>query len=180
MTGYFYPLALTYAPTNRLQVSGSAVYHQDNDTPSHTHFGGFLKYQLTPDTLTHPAIAIAGGYFGHDHLESTVSGIVSHSFTVRKRIVATLHTGVKWGATPHDQGGYSDVGGFVGAQLPLSREWNLVGETSTRFNFDIAAASSIGVMYHNRSGADVSIGFVNGGRSRGMKFFFGVGLPLGH
>jgi len=178
-TGSFYPFSITYTPTDRLQVSALVTYHQEKGEASHTHLGTFLKYQILPDTSHSPAFAIAGGYTGNDHLESSIAGVVSHRFLRGNRVVTTLHTGVKWGRTSDAEGNASDFGGFVGAQLPLSREWDLVGETSTRFKFDIAAASSIGVMYHTRSGTGISIGFVNGGRSKSLRFFFGVGFPLG-
>jgi hypothetical protein len=176
----YYPLSVTYTPTDRLQVSALMAYHQGSNEASHTHLGGFLKYQLTPDTRTHPAFALAGGYAGRDHLESTVAGVASHAFLNGNRIVTTLHMGVKWGRESDNNGGQDDVGAFVGAQIPLSREWGLVGETSTRFKFDRSAASSIGFMYHTRRGTGISVGLVNGGRSSRMKLFFGVGFPLGH
>jgi hypothetical protein len=176
----YYPLSLTYTPTDRMQVSALATYHQDTDEPSHTHLGAFLKYQILPDTLRTPALAIAGGYSGNDHLESTVSAIVSHRFLSGKRVAVTLHTGVKWGRTSDNEGGMDDVGGFIGAQVPITREWDLVGEASTRLKFDLAAASSIGVMYHTRGGTGISLGLVNSGRSKSPRLFFGVGFPLGH
>ncbi len=174
----YYPFSVTYTPTNRLQVSALIAYHQQSGEPSHTHMGGFLKYQIVPDTRSSPAFAIAGGYVGNDHLESSVAGIVSHRFLNGNRVVATLHSGVKSGRSSDRIGGVSDTGTFVGAQLPLARQWDLVGETSTKLKFDVAAASSVGVMFHTRGGTGISVGFVNGGRSKSLRFFFGVGLPL--
>jgi hypothetical protein len=175
----YYPFSLSYSPSDRLQVSGLLAYHQAADDPSHTHLGTFLKYQILPDTRKSPAFAIAGAYVGHDHLESSIAGVFSHAFLRGTRIVATLHAGAKWGRTGEEDGNRDDVGGFIGAQLPVSRQWSLVGETSTRFKFDRSAASSIGVMYETPHGPDISIGLVNGGRSSRMKFFFGVGYPFG-
>lgn len=176
----YYPLSLTYTPTDRLQVSGLYVYHQGRNEPSHSHVGTFLKYQLTPDTRSHPALALAGAYAGNDHLESMVAGVMSHAFLRGNRVLTTLHLGVKWGREADKAGGVDDVGGFLGAQVPLNRQWDLVGESSTRLKFDRSSASSIGLMYHNRAGNGISVGLVNGGRSSRMKFFFGVALPLGH
>ena len=179
MSMSFYPLSLSYSPTDQLQVSAITAYHQDADTPTHTHIGGFVKYQLLPDTKVHPAVAVTAAYVAHDHFESTLTGVASHALTHRGRVVTTLHLGAKWLRTPHDFGGQSDIGGFIGAEVPLSRQWTLVGETSTRFRFEPSAASSIGVMYHSKRAPDITIGFVNGGRSDSLRFFFGVGYPFG-
>jgi len=176
----YYPFSLTYSPSDRLQVSGLFVYHQAADDPSHTHEGVFLKYQILPDTRKTPAFAIAGAYVGNDHLESSVAGVFSHAFLRGTRVVAILHAGAKWGRTGEDDGNVDDVGGFVGAQLPMSRQWSLVGETSTRFKFDRSGASSVGVMYEPAHGPGISLGLVNGGRSSRMKLFFGVAYPFGH
>jgi hypothetical protein len=176
----YYPITFTYTPTDRLQVSALAIYHQGKDHPSHTHLGGFLKYQLVQDTPSHPAFALAGAYIHNDHLESSVAGVFSHAFVSRKRLLTTLHLGAKWGRTSEKEGGVDDIGGFIGAQVPLSRAWDIVGETSTRLKFDRSSASSIGFMYHTRGGTGISLGLVNGGRSSRMKLFFGVGLPLGN
>ncbi len=176
----YYPVTFTYTPTDRLQVSALAVHHQASDEATHTHLGAFLKYQLLPDAATHPAFAITGSFVGHDHMESSAAAVTSHSFLRGDRALATLHLGAKWGRTKEQQGGANDFGGFVGTQVPLSRQWNLVGETSTRLKFDRSSATSVGVMYHDaKSGLGISVGLVNGGRSSRMKFFFGVGVPLG-
>jgi hypothetical protein len=175
----YYPLSFTYSPTDKLQVSALAVYHQAADDPSHTHLGTFLKYQFLPDTSSHPAFAITGSYIPGDHLESTVAGVVSHRFVHNGRVLTTAHLGIKWGRTSDEERGRDDVGGFVGLQVPLNREWNLVGETSTRLKFDRSSATSIGVMYQPRHGIGLSIALVNGGRSSRMKPFFGVAFPLG-
>jgi hypothetical protein len=175
----YYNQSITYAPSDRLQVTALTAYHQAADVPSHTHLGTFLKYQLVPDTGAHPAFAITGAYVGNDHLESSVAGVVSHRFVHKGRVLSTLHLGIKWGRTPDEEGNQDDIGGFAGLQLPLNPYWDLVGETSTRFSFDRAAASSIGLMYHTRRGIGLSIGLVNGGRSSRMKPFFGVAYAIG-
>jgi hypothetical protein len=175
----YYPLALTYVPVERLQVSGLFVYHHARDDAPHVHVGGFLKYQLAEDTPRRPAFAIGGAYVGNDHLESSAFAVASHAFMARGRIAAILHLGAKWGRTPDDRGGADDFGGFVGLQVPIAKEWDLVGETSTRFKFNQSSASSIGFMYHNRSGIGVSLALVNNGWSSRMKPFIGVGFPLG-
>lgn len=175
----YYPTSFTYTPTDRLQVSALFVYHQGRDEPPHSHLGTFLKYQLAPDAPSHPAFALTGAYVGNDHLESAVTGVFSHAFILRGRAIMTLHLGGKWGRTSEQIGGVSDIGGFIGAQVPLSRQLDLVGETSTRLKFDRSSATSIGFMYHSRNGTGISLGLVNGGRSSRMKPFFGVGVPWG-
>ena len=130
-------------------------------------------------TRSHPAFALTGAYVGHDELESSIAGVFSRAFARQGRVFGTLHLGVKWGRASDGNGGASDFGGFVGAQIPLSQEWNLVGETSSRLKFDRASASSVGFMYQTRKGLGISLGMVNSGRSSRMNPFFGVGIPLG-
>jgi hypothetical protein len=175
----YYPLSFTYTPTDRLQVTALLAYHQAADEPSHTHLGTFLKYQLAPQTSSHPAFAIAGSYAGRDHLESAIAGVASHRFVHNGRVLTTAHLGIKWGRTSDEEGNKTDVGGFVGLQVPIHRQWDLVGETSTRLSFDRASASSIGLMYHTYHGLGLSFALVNGGRSTRMKPFIGIGFPIG-
>lgn len=174
-----YPVALSYTPTSRLQVSALAVYHNERDEAPHTHLGGFLKYQIAPDTLRSPAVAISGSYVGRDHFETAIDGAVSHMFRSGGRPVLALHVGVKWIRAPDDEGNGSDFGGFLGAQIPLSREWDLVGESSTRLSIDNASATAFGFMYHNRGGTGITLGFVNPGLGKSLRPFFGVGFPFG-
>ncbi len=174
----YFPLALTYAPTDKLQVSAMAVYHEGKNTASYGHFGAFVKYQLLSDTPSHPAFALSGAYIGHDELESSIAGVFSRTFARQGRVFATLHLGVKWGRSSDGNGGASDFSGFFGAQIPLSREWNLVGETSSRLKFERSSASSVGFMYQTRKGLGISLGMVNSGRSSRMNPFFGVGIPV--
>ncbi len=176
----YFPLALTYVPIDKLQVSALAVYHEGKNTAPYGHFGAFVKYQLLSDTPSHPAFALTGSYVAHDELESSIAGVFSRAFTRHDRVFATLHLGMKWGRSSDGDGGASDLGGFVGAQIPLSREWNLVGETSSRLKFDRASASSVGFMYQTRKGLGISLGIVNSGRSSRMNPFFGVGIPVGN
>ena len=176
----YFPLALTYAPTDKLQVSALAVYHEGKNAAPYGHFGAFVKYQLLSDTRSHPAFALSGAYVANDELESSIAGVFSRAFTRQGRLFATLHLGVKWGRSSDGNGGANDFGGFVGAQIPLSREWNLVGETSSRLKFDRASASSVGFMYQTRKGFGISLGLVNSGRSSRMNPFFGVGIPVGN
>jgi hypothetical protein len=176
----YYPLSLNYTATDRLQVSALVVYHNMQDMPPHTHLGAFLKYQIAPQTASHPAFAIAGSYVGKDMQESMVSGVASQRFTLHGRLVTIAHLGIKWGRTSDDDGNRTDVGGYTGVELPINRQWNIVGEISTRMKFDRAGASSIGLMYHARSGLGISLAVVNNGRSSRMKPFIGVGFPIGH
>jgi hypothetical protein len=173
-----FPVALTYTPTDRLQVSALALYHNEQDEAPHTHIGGFLKYQIAPDSRNSPAVALTGSYVGRDHYETAISGIVSHEIRSGGRRILALSAGGKWLRTPDDEGNQTDFGGFVGVQVPLSRNWDLVGETSTRLKFDFASATAVGVMYHSRRGALLTLGFANSGLGNSLRPFIGVGLPL--
>ncbi|HLJ54567.1 MAG TPA: hypothetical protein VKT77_05960 [Chthonomonadaceae bacterium] len=173
-----FPVALTYTPTGRLQVSALALYHNEADEPPHTHIGAFLKYQIAPDSRSSPALAIAGTYTGRDHFETALSATSSHAFRSGGRRIVALHVGLKWLRTADKEGNQSDIGGFIGAQVPLGRNWDLVGETSTRLKIDFASATAFGVMYHSRRGTLLTFALLNDGLSQPLRPFFGVGLPL--
>ncbi len=174
----FVPFSLTYCPTDRLQVSGLLIFHDGWFERRHMHGGAFGKYQLVSDTPSHPAFAITGAYVANDHLQSTVAGVVSHAFTRHGAPILIAHTGVKWGQA-FGGGHPSDYAGFVGLEVPVGREFRLVAEDSTRFSFDQAPASGIGVMWQPRRGPGLTVGFVGTGRSKQLGFFFGVGISLG-
>lgn len=174
----YVPLSLSYSPTDRLQLSLIAPYHDGADHPRHIHVGPFFKYQVLPDSSRHPAFAITGSYLERDWLKASAAGVFSHRFFAGNRPLLTAHAGVKWGMT-NAAGNQNDIGGFMGLQIPVNREWNLVGEYSTRLKFDPAPASSVGVMWRSRQGLGITIGFANTGRSNRMGFFFGVGYALG-
>ena len=178
MQDNYIPISFTYSPTNRLAVSALGIYHDGFDHPRHIHLGSFIKYQLTPDSATRPAIAITGAYVGHDHLEEALAGVVSHAFVSRQHVYFIAHTGVKWGQTA-ESGHPNDFGAFTGLEVPLNRQFRLVGEYSTRLKFDRAPASSIGIMWRAQNGSGITVGVANTGRSSSMGFFFGVGLSLG-
>lgn len=179
VTESHYPVSLSYSPTDNLQISFLTAYHQAAIKPTHTHLGGFLKYQLVPDTASHPAVALAFSYVPRDFLETAVVGVVSHRFALKKRPLLALHLGAKWVKIPDFDGGSQDASGFLGVGVPLSRNWDLIGEASTRLSFDRASATSFGAMYHPRRGADFTLGFVNTGASKDLRVFFGVGYPFG-
>jgi hypothetical protein len=178
-TDTYIPNSLSYAVNNRLELGPIYVRHIQNADHAHGHAGGFLKYQLLPDTRSHPAFAIGGSYRNGDWLESYVDGTFSHNFERHGRTFLTAHTGVQWGRSKTQLGPQTDVGGFFGLEYPFAPELRLIGETSTRFSFEPSAASAIGVAWDVRSGPHVSLGFVNIGRSDNMRLFFGVGYPFG-
>lgn len=175
----YFPVSLTYVPTRQLQLSGLLIYHEGFDHPRHFHEGAFVKYQFTPDTPRSPALAVSAAYVGNDWLQESVAGIASHRFVHNRRPLLTLSAGPKWGERGGEGGGATDVGAFAGVQVPLGRGFNLVGEDATRFSFDRAPASSIGLMWSGRSGTGITLGFANGGRSARMGFFFGIGIGIG-
>jgi len=178
-TSSLYPTSLSYSPTDNLQVSAILAYHQSANLPSHSHIGTFDKLQLVPDAPNHPAFAISYAYVANDFRETSVSGVASHNFTRNKHPLLTLHLGAEWMKVPPYAGSKQDTSGFVGLEVPLSRLWTVFGETGTRLDFDTASATSFGVMYHARHSPDFTLGFLNTGSSKDLRFFFGVGYPFG-
>jgi hypothetical protein len=175
----YVPSSLSYALTGRAEIGALYVRHTGPERHPHGHVGGFTKYQFVPDAPGHPAVALTGSFRNGDALEWLFEGVVSHSFQRNSRTLVIAHTGVKWGRSNAHLDHQTDVAGFVGLELPLVQRLRLVGETSTRFDFEPAAASSIGLMWNAPNGSHVGLGFVNIGRSDNVRFFFGVGYPIG-
>ena len=173
------PASLGYALSDRTEGGVLYVRHTGGDVHSHSHFGGFAKYQLLTPTPSRPAVAIAGTFRNTDMLKQSLAVVASHHFARGGRTMLTAHAGIKWGKANHEHHGQSDAAGFVGLEYPLARRLRLVGETSTRFSFEPGAASSLGIAWDAPNGSNVGLGFVNIGRSDSARFFFGVGYPIG-
>jgi hypothetical protein len=174
----YIPVSLAYTPSNRLEVGALYVTRRGTNRTRH-HEGAFAKYQLLADSRTLPAFAIAVTYRHDDDLEWLVNGALSHNFIVKGKTVVTGHAGVKWARSSADFDHRQDSSEYVGVEVPLASRLRLVGETSTRFRFEVAAASSIGLMWSAPNGANLGVGFVNLGRGVGRRLFVGVGYPLG-
>src|SRR5689334_314749 len=121
------PVSLSYAATDRFELSALYV-HRRAGAHQGDSGGLFAKYQLAPDTSHAPAFALAGSFLSGDVKLSSISGVLSHTFRDHERAALRLHLGLQWARRadiPHPQ---DDVGGYIGAELPLSRELSLVGE----------------------------------------------------
>src|SRR5438132_5078355 len=178
-TDTYLPNSLSYAVNSRLEIGAIYVRHFENADHSHGHAGGFAKYQLIPDTRSHPAFALAGAFRNGDALESLVAGVFSHNFERHGRTFLTAHTGVKWGRSKAGLGYQTDVAGFFGLEYPVASRLRLIGETSTRLSWEVREANAIGLAWDAPNGSHISLGYVNIGRSDSDQFFFGVGYPLG-
>jgi hypothetical protein len=175
----YVPSSLTYGLSKRAEIGALYVRHTGSDTHSHSHYGAFAKYQLLPEAARHPTAAVTATVRPNDGLENSMTGVVSHRFLRNGRPLVTAHAGVKWGQTTEGFGSESGVAGFVGLEYPLGRRLRLVGETSTRFDFEPSPASAVGLMWEIPRGPHIGLGFVNIGRSDSNRFFFGVGYPIG-
>jgi hypothetical protein len=175
----YVPISAAWGLSPRAEAGLLAVYHTGEVTHTHWHGGAFAKYQFVADSARHPAVALTGTFRQHDLLESSVVGVMSHQFERNGRGWLTAHTGVKWGRSNAEHDHATGLAGFVGIEVPLSPRLRFVAETSTRLDFEAAAAQSFGLMWHAPNGQNVGIGFVNIGRSDRPEFFFGVGYPFG-
>jgi hypothetical protein len=175
----YLPASLSWGLTPRVEAGLLSVYHAGDDTHTHWHAGAFAKYQILPDTSSHPAVAITGALRQRDGLQTSVAGVLSHRFERNGYAFLTAHLGVKWARANRMLEHATDTAGFVGLELPLSPKMRLVAETSTRLDFEPSAARSIGLMWTTPSGTHVGVGYVNIGRSDHPQLFIGVGYPFG-
>lgn len=174
---HWIPISATYSLSVRAEVGGIFLDRIDHDR-ARSSGGLYGKFQIVPDAQHHPAAAIVGNFIAGDVRQSSVTFALSHQFQHNDRSLLTLHGGLQWARRndlPRSSDGFS---GYVGANVPLGREFQLTGELGTRFSFDRAATSAIGVQWTARGGATVGVGYVNIGRARNNGFFVGVGYPL--
>lgn len=173
------PYSLSYAPTDRAEFGITAIRHQGTGIETHQHVGPFVRYQLLPDSPSHPAAGLIASDLPSDLRQTTLAGVLSHRFGSIRRAPFTVHTGFEWVRTGGETGNRTDIAGFVGLQVPLSREVAFVGEVGTKLKFERHSASGIGLMWASHAGPSVAIGWVNNGRSRSNEFFIGAGYPIG-
>lgn len=172
------PVSFTYSPTDRSEIG--ALYLNRRAGSHRGDSGGlFGKYQLVPDSVHAPAVAIAGSWLSGDVKLASLAGVVSHSFRYRDRAALTAHLGVQWARRADIANAQDDTAGFGGLELPIGKELSLVGELGSRFRFDRSQTSAVGLMWAPSRSLHVGIGFVNVGRSTGNRFFVGVGYRLG-
>ena len=172
------PVALTHAFTSQDEAG---VLFIDRRTPSgHTSSGGaFFKHQFLQDSDSRPAVAIAASYIGGDIQLSSLSGILSHRLAQTGKQGITVHLGAQWVRRADIPVTQDDFAAFVGAELPLSREFRLVGDVGTRLKFDRSATSGVGIIWSSPHGFNLGIGYVNAGRGDNNRFFIGIGYPIG-
>jgi hypothetical protein len=173
------PYSLSYAFSGRAEFGVTAIRHQGTGIEAHTHVGPFVRYQFLPDTPSHPAVGLQASDLPSDLRQTTVAGVLSHRFGPARRAALTVHTGLEWVRTSGETGNQSDAAGFVGLQVPLTRELAITGEVGTKLKFERHSASAIGLMWASPAGPSVAIGWVNNGRSRSHEFFIGAGYPIG-
>lgn len=176
---HYIPLNLTYGVNSRFEV-GATYLNRVEDGHNRASGGLNGRYILTPDAVSHPAVAVSGSFLAGDFRRSSAGLLVSHQFTCRSRPLFVLHTGVLWVQWQSGQPVTDGVTEYIGASVPLGRQFSLLGEMGTRLHFDEAAESSVGIQWNDsRSGAAIGIGYVNIGQSRNGGIFIGAGYALG-
>jgi hypothetical protein len=172
------PASLAYSFTNRLEA-GPLFVHRSFNGGEFLSGGAFAKYSLAPDRPNRPAIALAGSFLTGDVRLASVGLVASHAFRSGDRTVFSLHAGGLWGRRDDITRPGDSLSAFVGADLPLGREFSIIAEYGSRFSFDYKERSAYGVVWRPKRGPQIGVGFVNTGRSSENGFFVGVGYPLG-
>lgn len=169
---------LAFDISDRLSAGLVSIYHRGAGAQPHEHVhpGIFAKYQLLPDSPSHPAFALAASYRDKDELQTTLAAVLSHRFARQEKTLFNGHLGAKYGRTPSGRDG---VAGFVGLDIPLGKDFHLFGEVATRLSFEPREASAVGLLWAPTDGLKVVIGMINIGRSDSNRFFIGVGYPIG-
>ena len=107
---------------------------------------------LTPDKQDRPAFALTGSFLTGDVRLASIGLVASHACRSGDRTVLSLHAGGLWGRRDDIRNPGNSLSAFVGADVPLSREFSLVAEYGTRFSFDYKERSSYEVVWRPRRG----------------------------
>ena len=172
------PASLAYSFSDRVQA-GPLFLHRSFNGGEFLSGGLFAKYALSPDKPDRPAVALTGSFLTGDVRLASIGLVGSHAFRSGDRTVLSLHAGGLWGRRDDIRNPGDSLSAFVGADVPLGREFSIIAEYGTRFSFDYKERSSFGVVWRPRRGPQIGVGFVNTGRSSENGFFVGVGYPLG-
>lgn len=172
------PASLAYSISDRIQA-GPLFLHRSFNGGEFLSGGLFARYALAPDKPNSPAIALTGSFLTGDVRLASVGLVGSHAFKSGDRTVLSLHAGGLWGRRDDIPNPGDSLSAFIGADVPLGREFSLIAEYGTRFSFDYKERSSYGVVYRPKRGPQIGVSFVNTGRSSENGFFVGVGYPLG-
>ena len=176
--GHWIPINLNYSLNRRAEI-GATYITRISEGKGRGSEGLFGKYLLLEETKNRPALALAGNFLTGDLRLNSLAMAASKSVFKGDRKLFTLHSGVQYvGWRDRDQD-TSGVCGYVGATVPLSRQFSIMGELGTRLAFDNGATSSLGILYNGDHGFKIGTGFANNGRSKTGGFFFGIRIPLG-
>ena len=175
---HWIPINLNYSLNRRAEIGATYITRilRGKGRGSEGLFG---KYLLLEETKHRPAIAVVGNFLIGDLKLNSLSLATSKSVFRGDRKLFTLHSGVKYVGWQDDDQDTSGICGYVGATIPLSRQFSLLGELGTRLAFDNGATSSFGILYNGDHGFKIGTGFANNGRSKNGGFFFGIRIPLG-
>ena len=176
--GHWIPFNLNFSLNRRAEI-GATYITRISGGKARGSEGLFAKYLLLEETHTRPAIAITGNFLSGDLRLNSVSLAASKSVFRRDRKLFIFHSGIQYVGWRDSDEDTSGICGYVGANIPLSRQFSLQGELGTRLAFDNGATSSIGVLYTGDHGFKIGTGFANNGRSKNGGFFFGIRIPLG-
>lgn len=175
---HWVPFNVAYRPSDRTEI-GATYLHRFSRNSSFSSGGLYGKYLLVKEEGKTPGIGVIGNFLSGDIRLNSVSVAVSKSFRSEERTYLSLHLGGQYVGWQTNTRKSTGIRGFIGASIPISERFNIIGELGTRLHFDRAATSGVGLQYNTPSGMNLGIGYVNNGQSRNGGFFFGVGIPLG-
>jgi hypothetical protein len=140
--------------------------------------GAFVRQLLRGEEGLYPAVAVGATYFEEsDDVLTRRSVFASVSKTVTPKGAAMpvrLHVGGKWIQTPSNE----DKTVYGGAEIDLTKDFSLIGETEAKDEFDTKMPYAVGVQYRYKGRLGLSLAAMNGGNAGHAGVFFGVGYPF--
>jgi hypothetical protein len=168
-------VGVTYL-ARRFRPTGSSPYETGDS------YGAFFRGQLSNGARDGTQVAVNLSFLGGDVRQGAFQLVASRPLSQTARYGTVVgHAGLQLVRRDDRSGEDNDTsaGLFLGVEVPVYTRLSVVAEGATKLSFDQKPATGFGVKYTSKSGTNVGVGYINPGRSRTNRFFFGIGFPLG-
>jgi len=162
---------------------GAVYLYQRFQGANLSSYGGFAKYQLFPERLKTPAVAMDAEIISGDLRQQALNLVASKDFTHCVNRTLRLHLG--WTLHrrsdlegPNGRFSETDNAPFVGVEVGIAPRLRFIAEGEAKLKFYPAAATAFGLMWAPSGKIGIAVGWVNTGRSQSLGPFFGVGYRV--
>lgn len=166
------------------RVEAGAVYlHQRFQGDTLSSYGGFVKYQITPEQARAPAVAVDVQHLSGDLRQSALSLVASKELSRREDRPLRVHVG--WTlhrrsdlTGPEGRFHETDNAPFAGVEVGVAKNLRFVAEAEAKLEFYPEAATAVGLMWTPSPRVGLAVGWLNTGRSEQSRLFIGVGYRV--